>query len=232
MEKMKEDIVIKCTNCNTKFKVNTSDIGKNGRMVSCSVCEYEWLHIPKKSSPTKEIFPNKIEEQFSVATQKNSIFLIVIINLLLLSIFLSVFLYMERSFLIKQHSKIETFYKMFDYHNTDGLELKIMKLKKLRHFEGQDNQKKQYEIPIKIINHTNETKFLPVIKVIGYDTDCNKAVNLFTSIRRNINPYSTLKINLRTNEIIERIDFIIAKMGNTHDLKSFDFDVSFCHIKQ
>ena len=233
MKKMKEDIVIKCKNCNTKFKVNISDIGKNGRMVSCSVCEYEWLYIPNKSDPAKElIFPDKTEAQPPATTQKNSIFLILTISLLLVSTFLAIFLYIERSFLIKQHRKIETFYNVFDYYNTDGLELKIMKLKKLRHFEGQDNQKKQYEIPIKITNHTGEAKFLPVVRVIAYDTDCNKTINLLANIRRNIDPHSTLKINLKTEEITEGIDLIIVKIGNAHDLKSFDFDANLCHIKQ
>ena len=236
MEKMKKDIVIKCTNCNTNFKVNISDIGENGRMVSCSVCEYEWLYIPKKSSPIKELkelaFFDEIEEKAHEVAQKNPIFLIAIINLLLLSVFLSIFLYMERSFLIKQHHKMEAFYKMFDYHNTDGLELKIMKLRKLRNFEGQDNQQKQYEIPIKIINHTNKTKFLPIIRVIGYGKNCSNVINLFTNIRRDIMPNSALEINLKTDPIVEKIDFIIAKMGNIQDLRNFDYNMSFCHIKQ
>ena len=224
-------MIIECKNCNTKFRVNTSDIGENGRMISCSVCRYEWLYIPtsKKSSPTKElVFPDEIKQQESATTQKESIFLATIVNLLIVSIFLAVFLYMERDFLIKQHYTIEAFYKVFDYHNIDGLELKIMKSERLKYSSSDDGKKIQYKIPIKIINHTDKTKFLQVIKIIGHDANCNQVINLFVNIRKNIVPHSELKINLRTEEMVEEVDFIIAKMGNIHDLRNFGSDSKFC----
>ena len=234
---MKEDMIIECKNCNTKFKVNTSDIEKNGRMVSCSVCGYEWLYIPKKTdSIEKLIFHDKLKEQTSETKQKTKeksiTFLMTVVNLLLITVFLAAFLYTERDFLIKQHDAIEAFYRLFDYHNVDGLELKVMKLEKVQYTENKDNKKAQYEIPLKIINNTDKTKFLQVIKIIGYDIDCNKSINLSANIRKRIPARSELNVSLRTEEIVEKIDFMIAKMGNADDLRDFDFDVKLCVMKE
>ena len=43
-------MIIQCKNCDTRFRVSESEIGNHGRMVCCSVCEYEWLHISNEEN--------------------------------------------------------------------------------------------------------------------------------------------------------------------------------------
>ncbi len=54
-------MIITCTNCNTKFRVKTNDIGQNGRLVRCSQCDYEWL-VERNSSCVSLELDAKLEQ--------------------------------------------------------------------------------------------------------------------------------------------------------------------------
>ena len=185
-------MIIECKNCNTKFRVDKSDIGEDGRMVCCSICEYEWLYISKENNQTKGIKPIRkdilateeaVDKSIHDAPKamqspadlrffqpeqgpRNSSPLFhavtTIINILLILALLAGFFYLEREFLVKQHHMLESFYKAFNYHNVDGLKLQVMKLEKLENFGDQDDKKIQYAIPLKIINKTEEASHLRI----------------------------------------------------------------------
>jgi predicted Zn finger-like uncharacterized protein len=221
-------MIVKCSNCNTKFRVNSADIGENGRMVSCSVCEYEWLYIPIKNTSEKkdDVYHEEyIDKKYSDILKGNSnMYVPVLFNFLLIVIFVLGVAYIERQFFIKQHSVIERFYKIFDYHNVDGLELKILKPLKTYFTQDTSDKKVQYELPISITNNTNKPKFLQIIEIVGYNIDADKITTLSLDIKRDIPAHSELKMQIKTIKLDEEIDYIIAKMGNKHDAKNFDFD--------
>ena len=57
-------MIATCENCGTKFNVMDGEIGKSGRFVRCSNCEYEWLIYPKdmQDSTIMEAMHNKDSE--------------------------------------------------------------------------------------------------------------------------------------------------------------------------
>lgn len=46
-------MIISCSSCSTKFKINPKDIGTNGRFVRCSQCDHEWLATAKDNCAIK-----------------------------------------------------------------------------------------------------------------------------------------------------------------------------------
>lgn len=108
-------MIVECKNCETKFRVNEYQIGKNGRMVCCSVCGYEWLYISDKEEIKQELRNKPVSVQISKSNIKRIV--LTIIYSFTIFIVLSLFLYVEREFLIDQHIFFESIYKLFDYHN-------------------------------------------------------------------------------------------------------------------
>jgi predicted Zn finger-like uncharacterized protein len=249
-------MIIECKNCNTKFRVDKAEIGEDGRMVCCSICEYEWLYISKENSRTKDIKPirqdilategdidksihdapkamqSPTDLQFfqpkRVYRNSRPLFNAVttITNILLILALLAGFFYLEREFLVKQHHMLEIFYKVFNYHNVDGLSLQVMKLERLENFGDQDNKKIQYAIPLKILNKTDKAKFLQTVKVAGYDRNGGKITNLSINVSQYISAHSELDIVLKTNELSQEMGFVVAKMGNSYDLNGFHHKAS------
>ncbi|WPX95962.1 zinc-ribbon domain-containing protein [Candidatus Bandiella euplotis] len=277
-------MIIECKNCNTKFNVNESDIGANGRMVSCSVCEYEWLYIPPSPDNNESIiqpatlkdiinnagfnrlqtpkqsdfttkFPSEVEAVEEVGKKELKVheelntdslgqlptdidlcrksnqpeekpyYFTMLVSIMMAVGLLAGFLYVEREFLIRQHPIIETIYKPFDYHNTDGLNLSVGQFSKI----GEPNTinkegRVQYLIPVKIINNTDKARFLQTIKVLGYTTAGNKIINLSTNISKEIAPNSELDITFKTNYLETELNLVIVKMGNLNDLRDLKYE--------
>ena len=212
-------MIIKCKNCDTKFRVNESDIGKYGRMLCCSACEYEWLYIPNKE--TAELNEGNKQEVAQISNRNFKKSIPTIVYSFIVFIALSLFLYVEREFLVDQHTAFEVIYKLFDYHNTEGLEIELFEQIK-EEYGDKDSANKQvkYKIPIKIINHSNKTKFVQTIKIIGYDEN-NNILNLSTNLRKDIPPHSEFSLSICPGKKIGELDFIFVKIGNIHDLKNF-----------
>jgi predicted Zn finger-like uncharacterized protein len=67
-------MIINCTNCNKRFKINTSLIPPEGRDLKCGFCNHVWFHkIEDKKSeplPLKEDFSNN--EDKSVIVEKKT----------------------------------------------------------------------------------------------------------------------------------------------------------------
>ena len=82
------------------------------------------------------------------------------------------------------------------------------------------NKQIKYKIPIKIINNSNESKFVQTIKIIGYDEN-NNILNLSTNLRKDIPPHSEFNVSICPDKKIGELDFIFVKIGNIHDLKNF-----------
>ena len=59
-------MIITCENCNTRYSVNKQALGKSGKKVKCSNCEYEWFQesdiikegLQNKYLQKEETFPN------------------------------------------------------------------------------------------------------------------------------------------------------------------------------
>jgi hypothetical protein len=209
-------------------------------MVSCSVCEYEWLHIPQQNIKRQEpkIIPpldgsdtlhkNKIlpipQSELELVFEKKAKTFnasIIVLNILIIIALFVGFFYLERDFLVKQHHALESIYKLFNYHNIDGLKLKVMKPKKLNDLGISGESKVEYAIPLKIVNQSGEAKFLQMIKVACYSVDGDKIANLSVNLSKEIPAHAELDIVLRANELSQNVDFAIAKMGNFYDLSDF-----------
>jgi predicted Zn finger-like uncharacterized protein len=213
-------MIIKCKNCDTKFRVNGSYIGKHGRMLCCSVCEYEWLYIPNKETAELEEDNKPSIAKIPNKNIKNK--LPTIIYSFIVFIILSLFLYIEREFLVDQHIAFEAIYRLFDYHNTEGLEVELFEtIKEEYGDEHSANKQIKYKIPIKIINNSNKNKFVQTIKIIGYNEN-NNILNLSTNLRKDIPPHSELNVSICPDKKIDELDFIFVKIGNINDLKNFN----------
>ncbi len=213
-------MIIECKNCNTKYRVNKYDIGSNGRMVCCSKCEYEWLYIPDTNQITPKSTYNfsKINKPKKVIKKRGYIIFCLIIILTSLSLFL----YFEREFLVKQHHLFEIIYKLFDYHSTDGLIVEVSEpIEEIYGNKEHKNSEVKHKIPIKIINKSNKVKFVQVIKIIGYDKKRKSIFNISTNLRRDISPKSEFNMTICPDREISEIDYVFVKIGNHHDLKHF-----------
>ena len=113
-------------------------------------------------------------------------------------------------------------YKLFDYHNVNNLIVEVSEpVKEVYGNKGHKNGETKYKIPIKIINNSDEIKFVQVIKIVGYDKKRNNILNISTNLRRNILPKSEFSMTICPNKEISDIDYIFVKIGNHHDLKNF-----------
>ena len=211
-------MIIECKNCNTKYRVDESEIDSNGRMLCCSKCEYEWLYIPETNQITPKSTYNfsKINKPKKFIKKRGYI----VFYLIIILTSLSLFLYFEREFLVKQHNLFEMIYKLFDYHSTDGLIVEVSEpIEEI--YGNKEHSEIKYKIPIKIINNSNKVKFVQVIKIIGYDKEGNNILNFATNVRRDILPKSEINLSICPAKKISEIDYIFVKIGNHHDLKHF-----------
>ena len=232
-------MIIECENCGTKFKVNKEEIGNFGRMVSCSVCKYEWLYLLKEQD--KHIITQNLKEKKAQLEDKdppeqnnveveNQIDLEALSNkdktnislgifLLLLSVLLiSGILYLERNRLVNQHIYLSKFYRIFDYHDINGLEVIVKNPSKIGN-SAKIKEGVAYKIPVSIINTSNQLKHLHAVKVVAYDNKNNIILNLIANIRDNIPAKSKFDIGLKSGILYKEIKKIDAKIGNYHDIK-------------
>ena len=211
-------MIIECKNCNTKYRVDDSEIGVNGRMVYCSQCEYEWLYIPDPSNITRK--KNYELPNLKIPKGRTTKWGYITIYALFICTSLFCFFFFEREFLINQHHLFEKMYRLFDYHSTEGLIVEVLEpVKKV--YGDKDHSEIKYKIPIKIINNSDKTKFVQVIKIVGYDKKRNNILNISTNLRRDILPKSEFSMTICPNKEISDIDYIFVKIGNHHDLKNF-----------
>ena len=145
-------MIIQCKNCNTKFRVDEYQIGKNSRMVCCSICEYEWLIIQDQYEILEEEISNIPENQIRKHKLSKSIFLI--LNSFMLLLFL--FLFFERKILVKQHKFLQKFHQIFNYHNLNEIKRKVYTPIKRSCDDDKETKKGfRYKIPLTITNRSN-----------------------------------------------------------------------------
>ena len=53
-------MIIECTNCNKKFRVDDDLIPKNGREIICGSCNYAWHFKPEKTSEKSLVLDNEM----------------------------------------------------------------------------------------------------------------------------------------------------------------------------
>lgn len=105
-------MIIKCTHCETNFRIDEHEVGEYGRMVCCSVCGYEWLYIADNNTiPLKESYQSLVIKKYHNSKIKK--FWTFIYTFIFLLIFLF-FCYIEREFIVEQHPFFTTIYSLFD----------------------------------------------------------------------------------------------------------------------
>ena len=53
-------MIIECTNCNKKFRVDDDLIPENGREIICGSCNYAWHFKPEKTSKKSLVLDNEM----------------------------------------------------------------------------------------------------------------------------------------------------------------------------
>ena len=53
-------MIIECTNCNKKFRVDDDLIPENGREIICGSCDYAWHFMPEKTSEKSLVLDNEM----------------------------------------------------------------------------------------------------------------------------------------------------------------------------
>ncbi len=238
-------MIIECGNCGTKFRVSESQIGEDGRMVSCCVCKYEWLYfieervkeqtnvveeeikkkdfIKEKLDAEKEeilkedIFEEKMFEDFPLENKSRPKFnkLGFFTFFLVVLVFTSTVLYIKRHTLVGKHYYLESFYKIFDYHDVSGLEVIVKEPQK----EGVALIKgNRYKIPVSIINTTSKVKHLQLLRVFGYNAKGKKIMDMTTVIREDVSAKSGIDIEVKSNMLSEAIKSVEVIIGNKFDV--------------
>jgi len=65
-------MIIECTNCNKKFRVDDDLIPENGREIICGSCNYTWHFKPEKTSEKSLVLDNEMID-FQKKTDQNDI---------------------------------------------------------------------------------------------------------------------------------------------------------------
>lgn len=65
-------MIISCECKKYRFAVRAEDIGKNGRLVQCGVCDKKWFQEPASSEEFQTLKNNYVEEEKKQERNKNS----------------------------------------------------------------------------------------------------------------------------------------------------------------
>ena len=191
-------MIVECRNCFTKFLVDNSEIDQNGRMVRCSVCEYEWLHfndtsVIKKSVPKKR---NWLPVYFA--------FPIVLLCLILI---------LQKDIIMQQHQIMERFYEFFGYHNIKDLQIKIND--KITKIKPRGNRRLyNYKIPLNIRNTSGNWRYVPAIRIIARDSENTILEEYMHSLGLVIMPFSNREIILQSKLSSPKVYHISVQILN------------------
>jgi len=67
-------MIIECTNCNKKFRVDDDLIPENGREIICGSCNYAWHFKPEKTSEKSLVLDNEMIDLQKKTDQNNTNF--------------------------------------------------------------------------------------------------------------------------------------------------------------
>ena len=67
-------MIIECTNCNKKFRVDDDLIPENGREIICGSCNYAWHFKPEKTSEKSLVLDNEMIDLQKKQDQNNKNF--------------------------------------------------------------------------------------------------------------------------------------------------------------
>lgn len=215
-------MIIECENCHTKFKVPGSAIDKDGRMVHCSVCEYEWLYkadqvasnsIPHHNTQIQNNTNNSIKRPTRMKISH-------LLGFFCILIIIAYSLYNYRAEIINHFPATTSMYQKFGYYNSKGLD--IVHLGPIT--GGATNQAlgglKQFKIPIVIKNNSGQLRSLNAIKVLGYSKEKKIIFTVVLKILKDFHPNETIRISVISPVVHEKPKFVIVKIGNYRDLKN------------
>jgi predicted Zn finger-like uncharacterized protein len=242
-------MIIQCENCQTKFNIPDGSIGKDGRFVRCSQCEYEWLQKPEDenirnielnnsnstnpnlsiaedlgiSHPVKSDIKHKPELPSSFITSRWLLYIS-------LAFFALSLLFALAVVSIRFHMEIEKalpisreMFKLLGLHNTQGLELADMAIKLRENTSAKDAGKyKNMTIIVGINNATKATKELDTIRFSVFDKNWGRLKELTVPLRKSINPESFESITSHLNEIPIEAVFLAVEIGNGIEIKIQD----------
>ena len=66
-------MIIECTNCNKKFRVDDDLIPENGREIICGSCNYAWHFKPEKTTEKSLVLDNEMIDLQKKTDQNDTI---------------------------------------------------------------------------------------------------------------------------------------------------------------
>ncbi len=217
-------MIITCPNCRTKYSINKTILGVNGKKVKCFDCGHEWnqkLDTTKKKLETKlskekPILSNVHKEEtdvkrlFSSETPKKSYkFLYLIISVILI-----LFIYLNKKYLnyeIKDY--FFKFYKpefLINKNNKDSFDLIFNQVEK--EVSVLNNNEKVIKIYGKISNTSNtENHKIPKLQATLLDSENNIITSwFFYAEKEDLGPQES--INFNTSYINDKQDISDIKI--------------------
>lgn len=221
-------MIITCSECSTKFLVPDEALGTAGRKVSCGNCDHVWHQMPQppevkkvveevrkeQAENLKQAVKNKaegkapslpivVEQRHAPSWLKAAVVALVMMNFL--------------SFLIFNKEIIgETpFYELIGQYDTSGIKIvnpKLLDPKK----EGDKNV---YFVSWSVQNTSDETKYLPVRKMVLLDKKFQKMNSVPLDNQMSIRPGQVYDIKpARVSSEGNRGKYLMLEIGNPFDL--------------
>jgi|GEM_PF-3592077 predicted Zn finger-like uncharacterized protein len=240
-------MIIQCENCQTKFNIPDGSIGKDGRFVRCSQCEYEWLQKPEDdniqnvgSNDSANAAVDVAEDLGISPVVKPNTKLIpeqpssFITNRWLLYISLTFFvfslLFTLAVFGLRFHMEIEkalpisrNIFELVGLHNTQGLELADMAIKLRENTSVKDAGKyKDMTVIIGINNTTKVNKELDTVRFSVFDKNWRRLKELTVPLHQSINAESFESITSHLNDIPLEAVYLAVEIGNGIEIKIQD----------
>ncbi len=132
-------MIINCSNCNTKYDINSTLINSNGRRVKCSKCQNIWLVTSTiLENDNNDIENNKnfsesynyIEKIPEVKIKSNtSLSYLLSCVLIVITLLLSLILFKER--ITNYYPKAQKLYDKINYYNIKNINLENIQVSKL-----------------------------------------------------------------------------------------------------
>jgi len=212
-------MIIICSNCNTKYSISKSVLGKNGKKVKCSNCEHEWyqkIDIIKKKAveiiSLKEKPISYVDKEadfkklFSLETKKKKNYRFLY---LLIPAILFLFIYLNKQYFN---------YPIFNYPIKDYF-FKFIKKEFLINNQNEDSFNlvfNQIEKEVSIL-HNNQK----IVKIFGKISNISN-----TEIFKIPKLQATLFDN---NENVITTWFFYAEQENLDPQESINFNTSYIH---
>ena len=229
-------MILYCTNCSAKFKVDPKLLGDNGRTVRCSSCEHEWFQKPESIADTtteesanndkqesadkpikKKISPKKeLPEVLPHYRRTGLRILLKLFFIISLFAFLFVGLIANKSYILEKAPYTDKVYKILELENYDGLQ--FTKVDCTVSDTPSSSRFLELDIDISIQNTADKTLKLRNVRFTVFSKDNTELGNFSMELNKDLNPTEKEVIEGRLDSIPANAAYVVIEIGNDIDL--------------